>query len=108
MNAYAHPQNIAVVYPQGLNNSWNVFTYWDSNPYDDVGFINQMLDDISDNFDIDEDRIYACGMSNGGYMAYRLGCDLSDKITAFGSVTGNLCCKMQISMIAWTRKEKYQ
>ena len=89
MDAYAHPQNIAVVYPQGLNNSWNVFTYWDSNPYDDVGFINHMLNDISDNFNIDENRIYACGMSNGGYMAYRLACDLSDKITAFGSVTGN-------------------
>jgi len=89
MDIYAHPQNIAVVYPQGLNNSWNVFTYWDSNFYDDVGFISTMLDEIDNNFNIDEDRIYACGMSNGGYMAYRLACDLSDKIAVFGSVTGN-------------------
>jgi len=89
MDQYAHNQNIAVVYPQGLNNSWNVYTYWDSNPYDDVEFINIMIDDISENFDIDLDRIYACGMSNGGYMAYRLACDLSDEIAAFGSVTGN-------------------
>ncbi len=89
MDLYAHPENIAVVYPQGLNNSWNVYTYWDSNSYDDVGFISNMIDDISSNFDIDSNRIYACGMSNGGYMSYRLACDLSDKITAFGSVTGN-------------------
>ena len=48
-----------------------------------------MIDSISSDFNIDSERIYACGMSNGGYMAYRLACDLSDKIAAFGSVTGN-------------------
>ena len=89
MDQFAHDQNIAVVYPQGLNYSWNVFTYWDSNPYDDVGFISIMIDAIAQDFDIDLNKIYACGMSNGGYMSYRLACDLSDKITAFGSVTGN-------------------
>ena len=89
MDQIAHSQNIAVVYPQGFNSSWNVFTYWDSNFLDDVTFISIMIDEILQNFDIDSDRIYACGMSNGGYMAYRLACDLSDKIAAFGSVTGN-------------------
>ena len=89
MDYIAHSQNIAVVYPQGLNYSWNVFTYWDGNPYDDVGFISSMIDDISENFNIDLNKVYACGMSNGGYMAYRLACDLSNKIVAFGSVTGN-------------------
>ena len=89
MNQYAHDQGMAVVYPQGLNNSWNVYTYWDNNSYDDVGFISDMIDAIASDFDIDLDRVYACGMSNGGYMTYRLACDLSDKIAAFGSVTGN-------------------
>ena len=89
MDLYAHADNIAVVYPEGLNNSWNVYTYWDSNVYDDVGFISLMIDDIAQNFDINLDRVYACGMSNGGYMSYRLACDLSNKIAAFGSVTGN-------------------
>ena len=36
-------------------------------------------------------------MSNGGYMAYRLACDLSDKITAFGSVTGNFMINVGIN-----------
>ena len=89
MNEYALEQNIAVVYPQGLNNSWNVYTYWDTNNFDDVGFINEIIEEIISNYNIDSDRIYACGMSNGGYMSYRLACDLSDKIVAFGSVTGN-------------------
>ena len=89
MNQYAHDQGMAVVYPQGLNNSWNVYTSWDSNNYDDVGFISTMIDAIANDFNIDLDRVYACGMSNGGYMTYRLACDLADKIAAFGSVTGN-------------------
>jgi len=94
MNNYAHPQNMAVVYPQGINSgigspSWNVGTFWDFNTQDDVGFISAMIDDISSNFEIDLNRVYACGFSNGGYMAYELACELSDKITAFGSVAGN-------------------
>jgi polyhydroxybutyrate depolymerase len=56
-----------------------------------------MIDDISENFNIDLDRIYACGMSNGGYMSYRLACDLSHKITAFGSVTGNFMINSSIN-----------
>lgn len=94
MNNYAHPQNIAVVYPQGVNSgigspSWNVGTFWDFNTQDDVGFISAVIDEISLNFEINSNRIYACGFSNGGYMTYELACELSDKITAFGSVAGN-------------------
>ena len=94
MNNYAHPQNIAVVYPQGANStigttSWNVGTFWDFNDQDDIGFISAIIDEIALNFEIDLNRVYACGMSNGGYMAYELACELSDKIVAFGSVTGN-------------------
>ena len=89
MDQFAHSENIAVVYPEGLNNAWNIFTFWDGNSYDDVGFISAIIDDIAENFNIDLNRVYACGMSNGGYMSYRLACDLSSKIAAFGSVTGN-------------------
>jgi len=94
MNSYAHPQNMAVVYPQGITSdigspSWNIGAFWDFNSADDVGFISAVIDDIASNFSIDLNRVYACGFSNGGYMAYELACDLSNKITAFGSVAGN-------------------
>ena len=94
MDEFAHPRNIAVVYPQGEVNgwgatSWNIGTFWDQSNLDDVGFISLMIDQINNDFEIDLDKIYACGMSNGGYMAYELACELEDKIAAFGSVTGN-------------------
>ena len=93
MTYFASDQGIAVVYPQGLNffggPAWNAGVYWSLSFFDDVGYINALIDSVSSNFSIDSNRIYACGMSNGGYMAYDLSCELADRIVAFGSVTGN-------------------
>ena len=90
MNDYALDLNIAVVYPEGINHAWNVGTYWAGNSdIDDIGFISALIDSVAGEFNIDLDCVYACGMSNGGYMAYELACELSDKIAAFGSVAGN-------------------
>ena len=93
MSSFANPQNIAVVYPQGINSSgvlaWNTGVWWDNSEYDDVGYLNAIIDSVISNFAIDTNRIYACGMSNGGFMAYELACELSDRIVAFGSVAGN-------------------
>ena len=57
---------------------------------DDVTFISDVIDYMVTEYSfIDPERIYATGMSNGGFMSYRLACDLSNKITAVASVTGN-------------------
>lgn len=55
---------------------------------DDVGFIHAMLDTIAHQYPIDRRRIYATGISNGGMMAYRLACQLSDVLAAIGVVAG--------------------
>ena len=41
-------------------------------------------------YDIDLSRVYATGMSNGGFMSYMLACQLNDRIAAIASVTGAL------------------
>ena len=57
----------------------------------DVSFIENAIDFMVANYTfIDPDRIYAAGMSNGGFMAYRLACDSANKIAAFASVTGHM------------------
>ncbi len=53
---------------------------------DDVGFISRMIDEAKGKFNIDEKRIYATGISNGGLMVNRLGCELSEKIAAIAPV----------------------
>lgn len=68
---------------------WNAIL--DSSRYDDVQFISDVIDYMLTNYDfIDHDRIYVLGSSNGGYMAYRLACDLAHRITSFTSVAGNM------------------
>ena len=57
---------------------------------DDVGFVSNMLDTISNAYNIDQDRIYSTGMSNGGYMSFLLSCQLSNRIAAIASVTGSM------------------
>lgn len=51
-------------------------------PADDIAFFNQMLDQLATKFSVDTKRIYAAGLSEGGFMSMRVGCALSDRIAA--------------------------
>lgn len=53
---------------------------------DDVGFISKMIEELKKQFNVDENRVYACGISNGGLMANRLACELSNKIAAIAVI----------------------
>jgi polyhydroxybutyrate depolymerase len=55
---------------------------------DDVGFIRSLVETLVRDYTIDRKRIYAIGMSNGGMMAYRLACELSDVIKGSAAVAG--------------------
>ena len=91
MDAVADTANFIVVYPNGHGNplSWNSGQLWSYTPgMNDVTFISALIDTMAMNFSVDISRVYACGMSNGGFMSYRLACELEDKIAAIASVTG--------------------
>lgn len=87
----ADSNHFIMVAPDGLNNSWNSgFTLpYNSSP-DDVGFVSEIIDTLYQLYNIDLTRVYACGMSNGGYQSYRLACDLENRIAAIASVTGTI------------------
>lgn len=57
---------------------------------DDVAFIREMIDDIASQVTIDETQVFVTGASNGGMMAYRLGCDAADVLAGIAPVIGNL------------------
>jgi polyhydroxybutyrate depolymerase len=91
MSETSDSNHFMVVYPNGLGNVWNSgFT----NPYnswpDDVGFISKIIDTLYTLYNVDLTRIYATGMSNGGFQSYRLACDLENRIAAIASVTGSI------------------
>ena len=87
-------QGFIVAYPQGHNNLWNMG--WDSitcsagilcTEEDDVGFILQMVDIITQNHSIDNSRIYSTGWSNGCGMTQRLAVEASDIFAAAGCMS---------------------
>ncbi len=84
-----------VSYPQGTLFSglshWNVGGIWTiGSIVDDVGFTESLIDYIASEYNIDISRVYATGLSNGGYMSLHLACQLSDKIAAIASVAGSM------------------
>jgi polyhydroxybutyrate depolymerase len=89
LDAIADREGFAVVYPDGIHGRWNDGRP-DEGEVDDVGFIRSLIDRLATSYPIDRGRIYALGMSNGGMLAYRLGCELSDKLVAIASVAGEL------------------
>lgn len=94
-NDIAEEENFIVVYPQGSLifglSHWNVGnTGFAASDVDDVGFLNKMIIELSETYAVDSDRVYACGMSNGGFMSFRLACELSEKIAGIASVTGSM------------------
>lgn len=97
----AEANGFAVVYPDGIRavpnrpglQTWN--GGYCCGPaarqdVDDVGFVNFLIDLLSERFAVDATRIYAAGHSNGAIMAYRLACELSDRIAAIGVQAGSL------------------
>ena len=91
-NTLAEEKEFIVVYPQGTLVSglthWNVGGFTAGSTVDDVGFVEALLEALMATYQLDEQRIYSTGMSNGGYMSFLLACQLSDKIAAIASVTG--------------------
>ncbi|RME45375.1 MAG: hydrolase [Deltaproteobacteria bacterium] len=87
----AEVRGFIVVHPQGVDDSWNggscCGTAAEQN-IDDVGFISDMIDAISAEYCIDPRYVFATGMSNGGFMSHRLGCELADRIAAIGPNSG--------------------
>ena len=57
---------------------------------DDVAFVAQLVAQISGEYDVDPDRIYAAGHSNGAVLSIRLACELSDTIVAVGFQAGSM------------------
>lgn len=93
-SSIADTAGFILINPQGalLNgvSHWNVGGFTLGSTVDDVGFVSALLDTISNSYNVDQDRIYSTGMSNGGYMSFLLACQLSDRIAAIASVTGSM------------------
>jgi polyhydroxybutyrate depolymerase len=85
--------NFVVAYPEAVGATWNGgfccgTARAAAENIDDLGFLARVLDELGATYLIDSDRVFAVGASNGAIMAYRLACELPDRITGVAAVGG--------------------
>lgn len=81
-------QGVHLVAPDGTLDStgrrfWNATERccdFEGTRVDDVRYLTSLIDDVAARHPVDRARVYAIGVSNGGAMALRLGCDASERI----------------------------
>ena len=88
-------EGFIVVYPNSPDKSWaagTCCTNFDGGmpDRDDVGFARALVGEISKVACIDSKRVYATGMSNGGFMTHRLACEAADLFAAVAPVSATV------------------
>lgn len=98
MRALADADQFILLYPDALpdpndggSTNWQVVTSGDlpftlPNPHDDIGFVDALIDEVSAEHNVDLNRVYALGYSNGGGFTFDLACRLNHRIAAVGVV----------------------
>ncbi|MCA0927552.1 alpha/beta hydrolase family esterase [Ruegeria profundi] len=80
----------AVMAPDGSEHygrkSWNFFPGWDGR--DETAFLTEAVQDASDRFGVDADRVVLGGFSAGAFMVYYLACASPDTFSAYVPVSG--------------------
>ena len=113
----AEEESFIVVYPDGsgkLNKkllTWNCgfcCGYALENNVDDIGFIRALTEYFIEEYQIDETRIYATGLSNGGIMSYYVGAALSDIFAAVAPVASQIGGQATEQEIIWRIPEPDQ
>jgi polyhydroxybutyrate depolymerase len=93
-NRIADREGAIVVYPDGVERHWNdgreLPDVAAGENVDDVGFIRALIEDLAREHAIDRGRIFATGISNGGFMSFRLACEAADTFAAVAPVTAAL------------------
>ncbi len=87
MNRTADRENFIVIYPQGIKQDWNVGYGMDyKEGSDDIGFTEAMLTKVKQEYRVDAQRVYATGLSRGGFFSLRIAAELPQQFAAVAAV----------------------
>lgn len=89
MNRAADRHQFIVVYPLGVKQDWNVgfgTSYLEGS--DDIGFTEALLAKLKQDYRVDGQRVYATGLSRGGFFTLRIAAELPHLFAAVASVGG--------------------
>jgi len=84
-------EGFILVMPNGYANSWNGGTCCGdaaAQKLDEIGFVRAVFAEVSEHLNVDLTRVYGTGLSNGGYMSFRIACEASDIFVAVAPGAG--------------------
>jgi len=91
-NRIADQEGFIVVYPMGTGFPlrWNAHSEIeeDGSPNKDIIFLQALIAEMQDSYNIDPHRVFVNGLSNGAGMSNLLACSLGSQIGAVGGVAG--------------------
>jgi polyhydroxybutyrate depolymerase len=81
------------VYPEGEHRAWNIgecchFAYRKN--VNEAAFVNDILEQLREDFQIDTTRIYSTGYSDGATLSYLLACKMPHRLAAVAGISGTL------------------
>ncbi|MBN1201061.1 MAG: hypothetical protein JXJ20_04320 [Anaerolineae bacterium] len=97
LNQTAQEHDFIAVYPDGAGNMWNYVrgsTQYEDSGIDDTAFLSALIDDLALDLNIDRQRVYVTGFSNGGFMVHRLACEASGVYAAFAPIGSTLATEL--------------
>ena len=100
LTTVADRHGFIVVYPNAIDKHWNDgrdskrFAEHDRK-IDDVSFVIAIVDRVKQDFNIDEDRVFCTGPSNGGFMTQRLAIEKSDVFSAVGIIIASMATPLK-------------
>jgi poly(3-hydroxybutyrate) depolymerase len=81
--AVADREGFIAVYPDGIDNAWNIGPCCTHDRgVDDVGFLRALVEKLQTEVCIDATRVYATGVSMGGGMSHYLACEAAETFAA--------------------------
>ena len=86
-NGLSERKNFIVVYGEAVNSKWNDGT---GGGADDVAYVQAVLQKLPRIANVDSRRVYACGISNGGFFTQRVASALPEKFAAAGVVSSSM------------------
>ena len=109
-SALAESEGFLVAYPEGFG-LFGLLQHWNAghccgkaaaDNFDDVGFIDAVIDDICAVFPVDPQRIYITGFSNGGMLVHRYAAERSARIAAAAAVGAAVGGRASADRPIWT------
>jgi polyhydroxybutyrate depolymerase len=97
-NRLADREGLVVVYPNGYG-FLGLLRHWNAGHccgrahrlgLDDVGLLDAVLDDVARRVDVDPERVYVVGESNGAMLAYSYAARRAGRVAAAGAVNSTI------------------